>query len=51
VDDEEAVLGHLRALLVPDEQGGDFQRRYAQVLQRSPDVLLCHGAIARLLKK
>jgi hypothetical protein len=51
LDDERAVLANLRALLVPDEQGGEFQRRYAQVLQRSPDVLLRHGAIARLLKK
>jgi hypothetical protein len=29
---------------------GDFQRRYADFLQRSPEVLVAHGAVLRALK-
>lgn len=46
--DDDAVA-QLRALLRPDAQGGAFQQRYAELLQRSPEALLAHGALARLL--
>jgi len=37
----------LRALLRPDPDGDDFQRRYAELLQSSPDVALAHAAVTR----
>ena len=39
----EVSIAELRALLVPDPQGGAFQRRYADALQRSADVAVAHG--------
>ncbi|KAF0245364.1 MAG: hypothetical protein FD180_1679 [Planctomycetota bacterium] len=42
-------IAHIRALLAPDENGNEFQRRYADALQQSPHVLLAHGAVVRAL--
>ena len=39
----DASAARLRALLVPDSGGGEFQRRYADALQRSADVAVAHG--------
>jgi hypothetical protein len=39
----DASPARLRALLVPDPEGGEFQRRYADALQRSADVAVAHG--------
>jgi len=39
----------IRKLLRPDELGLAFQRRYHEILQRSPDALVAHGAVVRLL--
>lgn len=38
-----------RALLTADPAGGEFQRRYAERLQESPDVVLAHAAVRRVL--
>jgi hypothetical protein len=42
-------ITRIRAFLTPDENGDAFQRRYADALQQSPDVLLAHGAVIRAL--
>jgi hypothetical protein len=38
-----------KRLLKPDELGLAFQRRYHEILQRSPDALVAHGAVMRAL--
>jgi hypothetical protein len=39
----------IKRLLKPDDLGLAFQRRYHELLQRSPDALVAHGAVMRLL--
>ena len=39
----------IKRLLKPDELGLAFQRRYHELLQKSPDALVAHGAVMRLL--
>ena len=39
----------VKRLLKPDDLGLAFQRRYHEILQRSPDALVAHGAVMRLL--
>jgi hypothetical protein len=39
----------VKTLLRPDELGLAFQRRYHEILQRSPDALVAHGAVMRVL--
>jgi hypothetical protein len=39
----------IRQLLKPDDLGTAFQRRYHEILQASPDALVAHGAVMRLL--
>jgi soluble cytochrome b562 len=39
----------LRTLLRPDPSGAAFQRRYADLLQRSAEVVMAHGALVRML--
>lgn len=39
-----------RTLLRADEQGTERERRYAGVLQRSPDVVLAHAAANRAME-
>lgn len=51
---EAAVPSLLRAtgeLLHPDENGTDFQQRYAEFIQRSPDVAVAHGVVMRELAR
>lgn len=43
------AVGRIRALLAPDEAGTEFQRRYADALQQSPDVLTAHGEVMKAL--
>lgn len=38
-----------RELMRPDEQGNEFEKRYFELLQMSPDVALAHGRLSRLL--
>lgn len=56
LDDEEtgadghaAWLSRARALLRPDAEGDAFQRRYDELVQSSPDILVAHGAAMRAL--
>jgi hypothetical protein len=39
----------VKRLLKPDDLGSAFQRRYHEILQKSPDALVAHGAVVRLL--
>jgi hypothetical protein len=39
----------VKRLLKPDDLGLAFQRRYHELLQSSPDALVAHGAVVRLL--
>lgn len=39
----------VKRLLRPDDLGLAFQRRYHEILQRSPDALVAHGTVMRLL--
>jgi hypothetical protein len=52
-DDEAALAAELadelRRLLAPDPAGDPFQRRYAELMQRSPAIILTHAAAVRAL--
>jgi hypothetical protein len=39
----------IKRLLKPDDLGLAFQRRYHEILQKSPDALVAHGAVMRVL--
>ena len=36
-------------LLLKSGEGGDFQAKYIVALQESPDVIMAHAAVSRLL--
>ena len=38
----------VKRLLKPDDLGTAFQRRYHELLQKSPDALVAHGAVMKL---
>ncbi|SRR6266545_2510343 len=42
-------IGQTRALLVPSEDGSEFERRYHNALQRDPDVVIAHGRMMAVL--
>ena len=44
-----ALLVTARELLHPDESGSDFQQRYFEFVQRSPDVAVAHGVFMKEL--
>ncbi len=44
-----ALLTTARELLHPDETGNDFQQRYFEFVQRSPDVAVAHGVFMKEL--
>ncbi|HEX3928797.1 MAG TPA: hypothetical protein VHW65_12450 [Gemmatimonadales bacterium] len=44
------LLAATRTLLHPDEDGSDFQQRYFDFIQRSPDVAVAHGDVSRKLR-
>ena len=46
----EELLRTARELLRPDEEGEGFGRHYFIAMQRDPDVLLAHAAVAKLGK-
>jgi hypothetical protein len=47
--DAEALLAGGRALLKPSEAGGGFGQKYFAAIQQSPDVVLAHREVTRLL--
>jgi len=43
------VLSEVRGLLTPSDQGEGFERNYYEALQRTPDVVLAHAHVKKLL--
>ena len=48
-DDAAALTERAKALLAPSETGTQFQKNYFLALQQSPDVVLLHSEVMRLL--
>jgi hypothetical protein len=47
--DAKALTERAKTLLVPAETGSEFQKNYFLALQQSPDVVLLHSEIVKLL--
>ena len=47
--DAVALITRVKLLLAPSELGSEFQKNYFLALQQSPDVVLLHAEIVRLL--
>lgn len=45
------LLAAVRELLHPDDSGNDFQQRYHELVQRSPDVAVAHGIFIKELTR
>jgi hypothetical protein len=43
------LLTQTRTLLQPSEDGGAFEKRYFEALQRKPEVVLAHANVSKLL--
>jgi hypothetical protein len=50
-EDAKAMLGRAKSLLAPAELGSEFQKNYFLALQQSPDVVLLHAELMRMLGK
>ncbi|HKY44889.1 MAG TPA: hypothetical protein VJM50_17485 [Pyrinomonadaceae bacterium] len=48
-EDAAALIERSKTLLAPAETGSEFQKNYFLALQQSPDVVLLHSEIMRLL--
>jgi hypothetical protein len=48
-EDAKALLERAKTLLAPSESGTQFQKNYFLALQQSPDVVLLHSDVMRLL--
>ena len=48
-DDAKALIERAKTLLAPAETGSQFQKNYFLALQQSPDVVLLHSELMRLL--
>lgn len=48
-EDVRALISRARLLLTPAETGTEFQKNYFLALQQSPDVVLLHSEVVRLL--
>jgi hypothetical protein len=46
-----AALGQAASLVRPPDGGGEFGRRYREALQMSPDAVLAHAALSKLLPR
>jgi hypothetical protein len=47
--DAKALIERAKALLSPSESGAQFQKNYFLALQQSPDVVLLHSEVMRML--
>jgi hypothetical protein len=48
----DGVIDQAKGLLAPAEDGsGEFQRKYFAALQESPEVVLAHGEVVKILDK
>ena len=48
-NDAQALIERAKTLLAPSETGTQFQKNYFLALQQSPDVVLLHSEVMRLL--
>lgn len=48
-EDASALISRARVLLTPAETGSEFQKNYFLSLQQSPDVVLLHAQVTKLL--
>src|SRR4026209_2310385 len=48
-DDATALIERAKVFLAPSESGSEFQKNYFLALQQSPDVVLLHSELMRLL--
>ena len=48
-EDAKALIERARTLLAPAESGSQFQKNYFLALQQSPDVVLLHSEVMRML--
>jgi len=46
----EALMSQTKSLLVPTVGGEGFSQHYDEALQRDPDVVFAHAAVAKLLR-
>ncbi len=46
----EALMSRAKTMLVPTEGGEGFSQHYDEALQRDPDVVFAHAAVAKLLR-
>jgi len=46
----ESLIKESARLLMPSETGDGFSKHYFEAMQRDPDVVLAHGAVASLRK-
>jgi hypothetical protein len=50
-EDALALITQAKLLLAPSESGSEFQKNYFLALQQSPDVVLLHSEMMRILGK
>ncbi|HZN01835.1 MAG TPA: hypothetical protein VFB70_20675 [Pyrinomonadaceae bacterium] len=50
-EDAKELLARAKSLLAPAETGTEFQKNYFLALQQSPDVVLLHAELIRMLGK
>ena len=50
-EDAKALMVRAKSLLSPSETGSEFQKNYFLALQQSPDVVLLHAELMRLIGK
>ena len=48
-DDAKALVERAKTLLAPSETGTQFQKNYFLALQQSPDVVLLHSEVMKML--
>ena len=48
-EDASALIARSRVLLTPAETGSEFQKNYFLALQQSPDVVLLHAQVMKVL--
>jgi hypothetical protein len=49
--DLEKLVAQARAILIPDEAGRGFARRYFEVLQRDPAAVLAHRDMLKVINE
>jgi hypothetical protein len=48
-EDRETLVDRTRGLLLPPDPATPFGRRYLSLMQRAPELVMAHSALARLL--